>query len=163
MPPTPGDSLLITGWTIKENCLPRGPCGGGDGNPGSGFGGYCVVSPSWGAENKAPTQGLAAAPPTHALLTSSGTWCPEHSSTSAESPSPAYTAGSLPEVFWAGAGSPHAHSVLPDCPLCWGSPAGLAGSLAREGNGWSKKELQRGKWSSQAWECGTRGNSKEVF
>lgn len=45
---------------------------------------------------------------------------------------PASTVGSLLELPWAGADSPDAHSVLPDRPLCWGSPAG---SPAREGNG----------------------------
>lgn len=42
----------------------------------------CSKRPSRRTENKGPTQGLVAAPPTHALL-APGTWCPGHSSTTA--------------------------------------------------------------------------------
>lgn len=73
--------------------------GVGVGEPGWDLWGHCTAAPPQGPENKAPHNSQQQPPPTHALLTSLGTWCLEHSSASVpwrEGPLPTVsTVGSL--------------------------------------------------------------------
>lgn len=115
-----------------------------------------AVGVGWGAHRgqplprarweQGPKQRPASAPPTRALLTSWGTWCPEHSGPSAPRWVGLPARGLLPGLWGPGAGHPHgacweqgpgsdAHAVLRDRLLCWHHPAGCQAAPSGMGRG----------------------------